>query len=132
MGDNDNLLACTNGIRWYDGDFVSTFAALSVHYSHRTHGQQHGEQSTLPDMPQLIVMTYPRQELLPTEFKSLPIGRKCVVAVIHDVDHYAVMEILLDDTKVLIFDGLGQPLVTWMDHVSCHQWSIEVHADGHK
>jgi hypothetical protein len=53
-------------------------------------------------MPLLLHVTYPKQILQEGEYKALPDQVKKVVAVVHDRDHYAVMEIDIPVKKVVI------------------------------
>ncbi len=62
-------------------------------------------------------MTYPNQILQEDEYKALLDHVTKVVAVMHDRDHYAVMEIDIPMKKVVIFDGLYKELNKWMNHV---------------
>jgi hypothetical protein len=62
-------------------------------------------------------VTYPNQILQEGEYKALPDHVTKVVAVMHNRDHYAVMEIDIPVKKVVIFDGLYKDLDKWMDHV---------------
>jgi hypothetical protein len=51
------------------------------------------------------------------DYKALPSGVKCIVAVMHTLLHYAVMEITIDTKTIKIFDGLHKELLEWKDHV---------------
>ena len=62
-------------------------------------------------------VTYPNQILQEGKSKALPDHVTKVVAVMHDRDHYAVMEIEIPVKKVVIFDRLYKELDKWMDHV---------------
>jgi hypothetical protein len=62
-------------------------------------------------------VTYPNQILQEDEYKALLDHVTKVVAVMHDRDHYAVMEIDIPMKKVVIFDGLYKELNKWMNHV---------------
>jgi len=116
MGDDDYLNACRSTNRWYDGDFVSSFATVASHYAHKTLSQRLG-QTDYPPLPQLLIVTFPRQELQPNVIKALKPETQRVVGVIHDTDHYAVMELSVQENKITMFDGLRRPLIRWMDHV---------------
>jgi hypothetical protein len=67
--------------------------------------------------PLLLHVTYPNQILQEGKYKALPDNVTKVVSVMHDRDHYAVMEIDIPVKKVVIFDGLYKDLEKWMDHV---------------
>jgi hypothetical protein len=60
---------------------------------------------------------YPNQILQEGKNKALPDHVIKVVEVMHDRDHYAVMEIDIPVKKVEIYDGLYRELDKWMDHV---------------
>jgi hypothetical protein len=51
------------------------------------------------------------------DYKALPSGFKCIVAVMHTRLHYAVMEISIDTKTIKIFDGLHWELLHWNNHV---------------
>jgi hypothetical protein len=61
-------------------------------------------------------VTYLNQILQEGKYKALPDHVTKVVAVMHDRDHYAVMEIDVPMKKVVIYDGLYKELDKWMDH----------------
>jgi hypothetical protein len=67
--------------------------------------------------PLPLHVTYPNQILQEGECKALPDNVTKVAAVMHDRDHYAVMEIDIPVKKVVIFDGFYKDLEKWMDHV---------------
>ncbi len=62
-------------------------------------------------------MTYPNQILQEGEYKALPDHVTKSVSVMHDRDHYTVMDIDIPVKKVVIFDGLYKDLNKWIDHV---------------
>jgi hypothetical protein len=72
---------------------------------------------SIPDIPQLLIITYPREVLLPGQYKELPAETKRVIAVMHDHDHYAVMKLTTSDKKVVVFDGLKHPHLRWIDQI---------------
>jgi len=51
------------------------------------------------------------------QYKSVPPDINKVVAVVHDRDHYGVLEIDIPSKKVLIYDGLYRDLDKWVDYV---------------
>ena len=51
------------------------------------------------------------------QYKSFPPGVTTVVAVLHDKDHYAALEVDITNKKVLIHDGLYRDLDRWLDYV---------------
>ena len=44
------------------------------------------------------------------QYKALPPGVTRVVAVLHEADHYAVLEIDILNKKVYVYDGLYRDL----------------------
>jgi hypothetical protein len=69
------------------------------------------------DVQQLTHVTYPNSHMTINDYKALPSSVKCIVAVMHTNQHYAVMEITIDTQTIKIFDGLYQPLLDWKDHI---------------
>ncbi len=114
VGDSDYLHSNRSTNRWYDGVFISSFAQLAAHYTHHTVS----EQSTVlgDNYKQLLLLhvTNPYQILKEGKYKALPDHVTKVVAVMHDRDHYAMMEI---DIPMVIYNGLYRELNKWMDHV---------------
>ncbi len=51
------------------------------------------------------------------QYKAVPPGVTSVVAVIHEADHYAVLEIDIPNKKVYVYDGLYRDLDRWLDYV---------------
>jgi len=51
------------------------------------------------------------------QYKSLPPGVTRVATVLHDADHYAVLEIDIPNKKVYVYDGLYRDLNKWLDYV---------------
>ncbi len=103
--------------RWYDGVFISSFAQLAAHYAHLTVLDQSSVLGDKYKHPLLLHVTYPNQILQEGEYKALPDRVTKVVAVMHDRDHYAVMEIDIPMKKVLTYNGLYRDLKKWMYHV---------------
>ncbi len=103
--------------RWYDGVFISSFAQLAAHYTHLTVSEQSSDLGDSYKQPLLLHVTYPNQILQEGKYKALPDHVTKVVAVMHDRDHCAMMEIDIPVKKVVIFDGLYKDLKKWMDHV---------------
>jgi hypothetical protein len=50
------------------------------------------------------------------QYKPVPQGITTVVAVLHDKDHYAVLEIDITKKTVLIYDGIYRDLDRWLDY----------------
>ena len=68
-------------------------------------------------MPMAIHVTFPRQQLEVGQYKALPNGVTRVVAIMHDTDHYAVLEITLPMKHLVIYDGLNWDYLGWIEHV---------------
>ena len=116
IGDEQYLSSITNTTNWYDGVFISSFAQLAAHYAHITAD----ERPSLPSgvhLPLLIHITYPMEFLQAGQYKPLRQGITRVVAVLHDKDHYGVLEIDVTQKTVLIYDGLYRDLDRWLDYV---------------
>ncbi len=106
---------CANTDVWLDGDFISAFASLVCHNNNCS-------SPTVPinsgkNVPQLSHMTFPNSVMIIKDYKALPSGVKCIVAVMHTNQHYVVMEITIDTQTIKIFNGLYQPLFDWKDNV---------------
>jgi hypothetical protein len=65
------------------------------------------------DVPPLTHVTYPNSHMTINDYNALLSSVKCIVAVIHTKQHYAVMEITIDTKTIKIFDGLHWPLLDW-------------------
>jgi hypothetical protein len=116
IGDEDYMASRTRTTNWYDGVFIASFSQLAAHYAHITKD----ERSTIPlqvNLPLLIHITYPNEFLQEGQYKSIPPGITRVVAVVHDRDHYGVLEIDIPSKKVIIYDGLYRDLDKWVDYV---------------
>jgi hypothetical protein len=68
-------------------------------------------------MPLLLHVTYPKQILQEGQYKTLPDHVTKVVTIMHDRDHYAVMEIDIPVKKVVIYNGLYRELNKWIDQI---------------
>jgi hypothetical protein len=62
-------------------------------------------------------VTNPYQILKEGKYKALPDHVTKVVAVMHDRDHYAMMEIDIHEKMVVIYNGLYRELDKWIEHV---------------
>jgi hypothetical protein len=104
LGEKAYTNVCTNTDVWLDGDFISVFASLVCHNNH----------SLVPraliksgqDVPQLTHVTFPKSHMTINDCKALPSSIKHIVAVMHTNQHYAVMEISIDNKTIKVFDGL--------------------------
>ncbi len=97
--------------------FIRCFAQLANHYAHLTVSERSSVLGDSYKQPLLLRVTYPNQILQEGKYKALPDHVTKVVAVMHDRDHYAMMDIDIPVKKVVIFDGLYRDLDKWMDHV---------------
>jgi hypothetical protein len=95
---------------------VSSFAQLASHYAHITVNERFSVTDNI-DVPQVIHVTYLREELEVGQYKALPQGVTRVAAIVHDADHYAVLEIFVTSKRVVVYDGLFRELLWWIDHV---------------
>jgi hypothetical protein len=118
VGDSDYLHSNRSTNRWYDGVFISSFARLAAHYAHLTVSEQSSVLGDSYKQPLLLHVTYPNQILQEGKYKALPDHVTKVLAVMHNRDHYAMMEIDIPVKKVVIFNGLYKELNKWMDHVA--------------
>jgi hypothetical protein len=101
---------------WYDGDFIDSFAQLASHYAHLTYNECNSVITKNIDMPVVIHVTFPRQQLEVGQYKALPDGMTRVVAIMHDANHYAVLEITVPMNCIVIYDGLNRELFGWNEH----------------
>jgi len=118
VGDNRYIESISTTTNWYDGVFVSSFVQLASHYAHTTVNERFSD-TEAADMPLVIHMTFPRQQLELAQLKKIPNGVTRVVGVMHQANHYAVLEIALRSKRLLVYDGLNRNLLRWMDHVAC-------------
>ncbi len=51
------------------------------------------------------------------QYKAIPPCVTRVVAVLHEADHYAVLEIDILNKKIYVYDGLYRDLDRWLDYV---------------
>jgi hypothetical protein len=112
IGDESYQNDCENTHRWWDTDFISGFAALVAHETH-----VYGHLRNCQPRTQLIHCPFPRTFPDKQECKELyPIIDR-IVSVLHNVDHYCVMEANLFHHKIKIYDGLKRPLKNWKNHI---------------
>jgi hypothetical protein len=114
--DDDCIKSIRVSTRWWDGFFVGLFAEMVSHYAHRTVHQRRGSLER-PILPQVMHVTYPKEPI--TEDKLLSFSNEVlqVMSVVHNSQHYAVLEIDILGKHVVIYDGLYRPLLDWIDHV---------------
>ena len=109
IGNEEYLKSCGKGTKkWYESDFIGTFATLLAHCRHKT---------DTPSDVQLVHISHPNTTVTKKEMKTMKSGIKKLVACLYASSHFAVMEISLGCEDVLIFDGLSYPLDCWIPHV---------------
>jgi hypothetical protein len=94
----------TNTDVWLDDDFISAFASLMCHNNHSL--VPRALMKSGKDVPQLSHVTFSKSHMTFNDYKSLPSSVKCLVAVMHTNQHYAVIEISIDTKTMKVFDGL--------------------------
>ena len=109
--DEKYLLSCSNTIMWWHSDFIATFAALAAHQDHFTVGKT--------TRVQLMHIPYPNAIVRESEKSDLAPSIEIIASIVHDVDHYAVLEVNLSDKVVTVVDGLGVSTERWLNHVIC-------------
>jgi hypothetical protein len=92
VGDNNYVDSNQNTTQWYDGNFIFAFSSLAAYYVRQSVSERLGDFPAV-DIPTLLHVIYPRQQLQRGEYNSLPLHINCVVAVFHNNDHYVVMEV---------------------------------------
>ena len=98
---------------------------MTAHYAHTY--DQRNRSIVLPHLVNIITATNAIHE---SACKNIDPSIERVVGVIHQVNHYAVMEINIKTWVARIYDGLGvRPLVSWTQHVinalqMCNQMSM--------
>jgi hypothetical protein len=117
IGDEDYMASITDTTNWYDGVFICSFSQLAAHYAHITKDERSTTIPSQVNLPLLIHIPFPNEFLQAGQYKSVPPGINKVVAVVHDKDHYGVLEIDIPSKKVLIYDGLYRDLDKWVDYV---------------
>jgi hypothetical protein len=104
---NDNYVqANTSTNQWYNDDFVSSSASLIAHHIHIS-------SASLEDIPMLLHATYSKQALTMYHCKPLPDNVKRIVSLMHDCNHYAVMEVILSKRMIKVYNvEIGQSQTT--------------------
>jgi len=107
--DEPYLKACSTTQMWWHSDFIATFAALSAHQHHKT-SEKHSH-------VKLIHVPYPNGIVEESEKRDLDPEIKVIASVVHDVDHFAVLEVVLGSKVVNVVDGLSVDIRRWIKHV---------------
>lgn len=112
VGDEAYMDDCENTNRWWDNDHISSFTSLVAH-------EQHIDAHLRSDVPktQLIHCVTPSATLEESECRELERGIERVVSILHDVDHFATVEISIASNLVTLFDGLKRSLKHWQNHI---------------
>jgi hypothetical protein len=105
VGEDGYLDSCRKTKRWFETDFIASFAALSAHAAH--------DESIL-----LVHCQQPNGILTEMDTRKIDDKVKTIISVLHGVSHYSILVINLADCKLEIFDGLGYALETWTDHAT--------------
>jgi hypothetical protein len=104
IGEKSYTNVCANTDVWLVGDFISAFASLVCHNNHSLVST--ALMKSRQDVSQLTHVTYPNSYMTIKDYKAFPSSVKCVVAVMHTNQYYAVMEITIDTKTIKIFDEL--------------------------
>ncbi len=113
IGDQAYINKCTNTNVWLDADFLEGFATLLYHYSHSSSASS----ATDKDLPQLVHVSHPKQTLAAHNVKPIPSLVKRLVGILHNKQHCVVLEVLIAERLIRIFDGLSRDLLQWKDHI---------------
>ena len=68
-------------------------------------------------LPKLIHVTYSREDIDAATCTAIPPNITMVVGILHDKNHYAVLEINIKEKRVHIYDGLYRDMDGWFIHV---------------
>ncbi len=90
---------------------------MAAHHPHLTVLEGSSVLGDSYKQPLLLHVTHSNQILQEGEYKAVLHHVTKVVAVMHNMDYYAVMVIYIPEKKVVIFDGHYKDLHKWMDHV---------------
>ncbi len=88
-----------------------------MHYVHITYDERNSTLRQQVNLPLLIHVTYPKETLVQGQYKTLLLVVTRDVAVLHEADHYAVLEIDIINKRVYVYDGLYRDLNRWLDYV---------------
>ena len=65
---------------------------MASHYAHSTIGERRSASVSTP-LPQVMHVTYPKEEITQQQFVNFPSNVTRLVSVLHDSQHYAVLDI---------------------------------------
>ena len=92
---------------------ITSFTQLVAHERHvDAHIREDDDLRT-----QLVHCPYPNLFPEESECRILESGIERVVSIMHDVDHYATLEIVPLHQCIVVFDGLKRPLTRWQNHI---------------
>jgi hypothetical protein len=114
--DEDYVESIRSSTKWWDSVFIGSFAQMASHYAHTTMNKRRSALDDTP-LPQVMHVTYPIEPITKDQLVTFPSNVTRVVSVVHQSQHYAVLEIDIPGRRVVIFDGLNTPLLQWIDHV---------------
>ena len=113
VGDEAYLHSIQNSTLWWDQEFVTAFSIMAAHYAHSYEGRD-----TSIVLPHLVNIITARDVVHESVCKNIDPSVERVVGVIHQVNHYAVMDINIKTRVARIYDGLqARALGTWTQHV---------------
>jgi hypothetical protein len=114
--DKDYVESIHSSTKWWDGVFIGSFAQMTCHYTHSTINERCSTLDSTP-LPQVMHVTYSKQLITEVSFMRFPSDVTQLVSVINESLHYAVMEIDVPRKRIVIFDGMYQDMLQWMNHV---------------
>jgi hypothetical protein len=104
IGDDAYINACRSTQRWFEYDFIASFASLIAHVSHN-------------EKIQLMHCPNPTEKIVEVECRNLKETVETIVCVVHGRQHFALLSIDVKKSVVQVFDGLGYQLSNWFNHV---------------
>jgi len=69
------------------------------------------------DIPQLVHVKHLKQTLAADHVKPIPSLVLRLVGILHNKEHYVVLDVDIAERRILIFDGLSCDLLQWTDHI---------------
>ena len=114
--DDDYVESIRSSTKWWDGVFIGLFAQMASHYTHSTIGERQSAMGSTP-LPQVMHVTYPKEKITQEQFVNFPSNVTQLVSVLHESQHYALLDIDIQGRRAVIFDGLNRPVLKWIHHV---------------
>jgi hypothetical protein len=117
--DEDYVESIRSSTKCWDGVFIGSFAQMAPHYAHSTINER---RSAFDPLPQVMHVTYPKEQITEEQFMRFLSSVTRLVSVIHDSQHYAVLEINIPSKRIVIFDELYRDVLyrdvlQWIHHV---------------